>query len=78
MIGTRPNSTIAPDVLIQLQGLPYADATWEQFENIHQEYPNFHLEDKVKLRAECIDKHPVIFTYTWRPKPEDPPARVLA
>ena len=78
VIGTRPGSTAAPDVLIKWQGLPYADATWEQFDDIQRAYPDFHLEDKVKLRAAGIDKHPVRFTYGRRPKPEGPPAHILA
>lgn len=37
----------AAQVLIQWQGLPILDATWELYDNVASMFPDFHLEDKV-------------------------------
>lgn len=54
VLGVRQSkSSSAPDieVLIQWRGLPDYEATWEQFENVDQMFPSFHLEDKVAVWA---------------------------
>ena len=47
------------DVLIQWKGLPPLEATWEPFDVIQQQFPYFHLEDKVKVRGGDNDRPPV-------------------
>ena len=66
ILGVRPGSGKEYDVLIQWDGLPATDATWEAASEIQQQFPNFHLEDKVKVWAVGIDKPPIIFTYSRR------------
>lgn len=42
------------EVLIQLKGLPKDEASWESASSIQQQFPNFHLEDKVILETRGI------------------------
>ncbi|XLU98983.1 hypothetical protein S245_013323, partial [Arachis hypogaea] len=42
-------------VLIKWQGMPEEDALWEAYENMKQQYPNFHLEGKFGFNGESID-----------------------
>ena len=46
---TGPGGTV--EVLIKWQGKSQEEATWEHFDNIHQLFPTFHLEDKVNVWA---------------------------
>ena len=41
----------ALETLIQWSDLPVTEATWEEAALIAQQYPSFHLEDKVRLHA---------------------------
>ncbi|KAJ9539370.1 LOW QUALITY PROTEIN: hypothetical protein OSB04_032103 [Centaurea solstitialis] len=43
------------EALIAWKGLPMDEATWEGVEHIRQQFPGFHLEDKVSLRGESND-----------------------
>nr|GEX43888.1 hypothetical protein [Tanacetum cinerariifolium] len=43
------------EVLIGWKGLPPTEATWEIFEQIQQQFPSFHLEDKVVFQGEGDD-----------------------
>lgn len=67
VLGVRPCHNVLPsanEVLIQWQGLPAFDATWELVASIQQEFKSFSLEDKVKLLAAGNVTTPVHFTYT--------------
>ena len=43
------------EVLIRWKDLPEYDATWEPFDNMKQQFPNFHLEDNVTLAGGSND-----------------------
>ena len=45
-------------LLIQWQGLPEEDATWEQLEEFRQHFPDFQLEDELFAQAgeRCYDR----------------------
>ncbi|TYK29737.1 Transposon Ty3-G Gag-Pol polyprotein [Cucumis melo var. makuwa] len=48
------------EVLIVWKGLPQHEASWEDYDGIRQQYPDFHLEDKVPLEGQSNDRHPPI------------------
>ena len=50
-------------VLVQWKGLPDFESTWESAHLIHQRFPEFQLEDKLKLLAGRDGKTPVITYY---------------
>ena len=54
------------EVLIKWKDLPKFEATWELSSAIQQQFPHFHLEDKVRLLAGGIDKPPIRYTYARR------------
>ncbi|KAL2485561.1 Ribonuclease H-like domain containing protein [Abeliophyllum distichum] len=54
------------DVLIQWNVLPILEATREPFGLINQQFPSFHLEDKVSLAEQGNDKLPIHKTYKRR------------
>nr|GFB59813.1 hypothetical protein [Tanacetum cinerariifolium] len=37
------------EVLIAWKGMPVTEATWESFDEMRQQFPDFHLEDKVSF-----------------------------
>ena len=39
------------EVLLKWQSLQLYEATWEYFNLVSTKFPEFHLEDKVKVRA---------------------------
>lgn len=44
-----------PEVLIKWKGLPSFESSWEPMKHIADQYPDFHLEDKVSsLRGEGV------------------------
>lgn len=43
------------EVLIAWKGLPTSEATWESFEQIQQQFPEFPLEDKVNFQGGSND-----------------------
>ena len=57
ILGTRHISN-GLEVLIKWQGLPNHEASWEPLEVIQHQFPTFHIEDKVFLPLEGIDKPP--------------------
>ncbi|KAA0065905.1 transposon Tf2-1 polyprotein isoform X1 [Cucumis melo var. makuwa] len=67
--GYRKNlKTMDWEVLISWKGLPPHEATWEVCDDFKQQFPDFHLEDKVDLEEESSVKPPMLFTYNRRNK----------
>ena len=77
--GYLKNKARGWDVLVSWKGLPPHEATWELYEDMQQRFPDFHLEDKVKLEKdfhledkvkleECNDRPPIIHKYSRREK----------
>lgn len=58
------------EVLVRRKDLPLYEQTWECMETIDQQFPEFHLEDKVKVWQGSIDKPPVKYTYALKRKRE--------
>ncbi|KAL4574685.1 hypothetical protein LXL04_021521 [Taraxacum kok-saghyz] len=54
------------EVLIQWSGLMEADALWEDYEAICEQFPHFHLEDKVKVWPAGIDTNQPFRVYQRR------------
>jgi len=46
------------ELLIQWQDRPIEEASWESYDLIHEQFPMFHLKDKVNFQAGCTDKEP--------------------
>lgn len=70
-LGVHPNSTNkaeGPDILIKWRSLPEYEATWEPFETIRLQFPNFHLEKKMDIGATGNDRPLIWFTYSRRKK----------
>jgi len=66
VIGVRPGTgrnLRGLDVLIQWKGLPPLEATWEPYDMLQQQFPDFHLEDKVSSMGGGIDRRPIQFRY---------------
>ena len=55
-----------PQALIKWANIPAFEATWEDFPVIQEHFPDFHLEDKVRLRGGGIDRPPVSYVYARR------------
>ena len=71
ILGVRQHhteSTSVIEVLVQWKDLPDFEATWESFATIQNQFPEFHLVDKVVVWEEGNDKPPVRFTYARRAK----------
>ena len=69
--GVRPKPQGQPgelEVLLKWKSLPDYEATWEDFHLICNQFPAFHLEDKVKVWAGGNDRPPIHFTYSRRTK----------
>lgn len=43
------------DIFVQWEEMQVEETTWEEFKRM--QFPNFHLKNKVKLRAGDIDKN---------------------
>ncbi|KAA0044281.1 Ty3/gypsy retrotransposon protein [Cucumis melo var. makuwa] len=56
----------ANEWLIKWQGLPGSEATWESTYQMNQQFPSFHLEDKVNVEPRGIVRPPIIHTYKRR------------
>ena len=63
--GYRKNlATKGWEVLINWKGLPPHEATWEDCNDFRQQFPDFHLEDKVDLEEESDARPPILFKYS--------------
>ena len=48
--------------------MPPLEATWEPYDLIQHQFPDFHLEDKVQVKGEGNGKPPILKTYQRRAK----------
>ncbi|POO01950.1 Chromo domain containing protein, partial [Trema orientale] len=62
----RKTPTGQAEVLITWKDMPPSEATWESFDKIQQQFPAFHLEDKVLSLGGSNDRPPIRFTYVRR------------
>ncbi|TYK15071.1 Ty3/gypsy retrotransposon protein [Cucumis melo var. makuwa] len=58
----------ANEWLVKWKGLPDSEATWESVYSMNQQFPSFHLEDKVILEPRGIVRPPIINVYKRRGK----------
>ncbi|KAL0552393.1 hypothetical protein IC582_011502 [Cucumis melo] len=56
------------EVMIRWDGLSIHEATWEQYVDIVDKYPDFHLEDKVSLEGRSNIRPSILFQYNRRNK----------
>ncbi|KAL2506034.1 Ribonuclease H-like domain containing protein [Abeliophyllum distichum] len=71
VLGVRPgsgNNIRGIDVLIQWKWLPPLEATWEPFNLLKLQFPDFHLEDKVSFLGGSNDRPAIQNTYKRRGK----------
>uniref|UniRef100_A0A803P5M9 Uncharacterized protein n=1 Tax=Cannabis sativa TaxID=3483 RepID=A0A803P5M9_CANSA len=69
LLAIHPGShKTSPQALIKWQHLPESEATWEDFVVIRDQFPQFHLEDKVRFLAGGIDRPPLTYVYARRNK----------
>lgn len=61
--GMRYNQKGTLEVLIKWQQLPSFENTWEEFDTLNEQLPNFHLEDKVRLWGGGNDRPLIRYTY---------------
>ncbi|TYJ97524.1 transposon Tf2-1 polyprotein isoform X1 [Cucumis melo var. makuwa] len=66
--GYQKNAKGEWEVLMSWKGLPPHEATWEKYDDFQQSFPDYHLEDKVKLEVECNVRPPIIHQYQRRKK----------
>ena len=74
MLGIRPTQvkgSVDQEVLIKWKDLTEFEATWDLFSVIQQQFPHFHLEDKVRQWAGNIDKPSIYHTYMRRGKRQE-------
>ena len=55
------------ELLIQWQGRPHEESSWEDYDLLAVQFPEFHLEAKVNFQGRSIDKP--LLTYARRKKP---------
>ncbi|KAA0057186.1 Transposon Ty3-G Gag-Pol polyprotein [Cucumis melo var. makuwa] len=58
----------ANEWLVKWKGLPNSEATWESVYSMNQQFPSFHLEDKVILEPQGIVRPPIINDYKRKGK----------
>ena len=67
VLGIRWNKELGGNEwLIKWKNLPDSEATWESVYLLNQQFPQFHLEDKVNLEPRGIVRPPIIHTYQRR------------
>ena len=75
ILGIRPSTipgAAATEVLIHWHDLPVWEDSWELFEVIQSQFPNFNLEDKVNVWVAGNDKPRIQVTYARRKKGKSP------
>lgn len=50
------NRAVVRQVLVQWKGQSKEDATWEDWDEFHKSFPNYHLEDMVFVEVATNDK----------------------
>lgn len=80
LFGVRGSSSM--EVLVKWKNLSEEEATWEHAKVVQQQFPTFHLEDKVSLWAAgnvTEWRPPIKFTYSRRQNKGTPgqPSRKL-
>ena len=71
VLGIRPSivpGVAGTEVLIHWHDLPAYEDSWELFEVIQSQFPNFNLEDKVNAWVAGYDKLGIQVTYARRKK----------
>ena len=74
VLGIRPSTVpgaAGTEVLIHWHDLPICEDSWEIFEVIQSQFPNFNLEDKVNAWVAGNDKPRIQVTYARRRKGKD-------
>ncbi|TYK14783.1 Retrotransposable element Tf2 [Cucumis melo var. makuwa] len=66
--GYQKNDKGSWEVLMSWKGLPSHEAMWENYDDFQRSFPDFHLDDKVKLEGECNVRPPIIHQYRRREK----------
>jgi len=61
LLDVRRTPQVDLEVLIQWKDLPPSDNSWELAECISREFPDFHLEDKVKLHGGGNDRYGIVY-----------------
>jgi len=61
LLDVRRTSQGDLEVLIQWKDLPPSNNSWELAECISREFPEFHLEDKVKLHRGGNDRYSIVY-----------------
>ncbi|KAA0060678.1 putative retroelement pol polyprotein [Cucumis melo var. makuwa] len=64
----RQDKTEKWEVLVAWKNLPDYEASWEDYDEMHQRYPNLHLEDKVNLKGGSNVRPPIKLVYQRRNK----------
>ena len=64
--GIRQGPNGGAEVLIGWKGLPAYEATWEPIDVVKQQFPEFHLEDKVPFGGGSNVRPPIVKTYVRR------------
>ncbi|KAL4030268.1 hypothetical protein IC575_008504 [Cucumis melo] len=67
-IDYRRNKAGEWEVMIHWDGLSIHETTWEQYADIADKYPDFHLEDKVSLEGRSNVRPPILFQYSRKNK----------
>ena len=68
-VGVRWNQELGGNEwLIKWIGVLDSEATWEPVYQINQQFPSFHLKDKVNLELRGIVRPPIVHTYKRRGK----------
>ncbi|KAA0042358.1 putative retroelement pol polyprotein [Cucumis melo var. makuwa] len=70
-IDYRKNKAGKWKVMVSWEGLPIHEATWELYEDVHDRYPNLHLDDKVNLEEMSNDRPPILFQCSRKNKRND-------
>ena len=71
VLAVRPadrTTHIGHKVFIKWKGLQNFKASWKPIELIANQFPNFHLKDKVSFELDDIDRPPIHFTNYRRKK----------